>query len=101
MSIVTTALAKKHLNIDGNDDDELIALYIGAAEQFLAAYVGKPLESFDPTPVDLQLAVLMLVGFYFEQREAVSFGVTMQVAPYSVISIANSYREKWFEDAAE
>lgn len=101
MSIVSTALAKKHLNLDGSDDDELIALYVGAAERFIENYTGKALSGFDPVPVDLQLAVLMLVAFYYEQREAASFGVTMHLAPYSIISIANSYREKWFEDAAE
>jgi uncharacterized phage protein (predicted DNA packaging) len=99
MSIVTLSLAKTHLNIDGNADDELIQLYADAAETYLGNYIGKPLAEIDPFPADLKLATLRLVAFYYEQREAVSFGDAMRLAPYGVISIANSYREKWFGDA--
>ncbi|TPM61101.1 phage gp6-like head-tail connector protein [Mesorhizobium sp. B2-2-4] len=101
MSIVTLSLAKAHMNIDGTADDELITLYIGAAETFLGNYIGKPLADLDPLPDDLKLAVLKLVAFYYEQREAVAFGITMQIAPYGVTSIADSYREYWFGDDGE
>jgi hypothetical protein len=116
MSIVTLALAKAHMNIDSTADDELIQLYIDAAEAWLSAYIGKPLSydpdwrnhygddgepipppaDYNPMPADLKLAVLKLAAFHYEAREAVGFGVTMQVAPYSVTSIADSYRERWF-----
>ncbi len=96
MSIVTLSLAKAHLNIDGTADDEILTLYIDAAEAFLSNYIGKPLAGIDPVPGDLKLAVLKLVAFHYEQREAVGFGVTMQVAPFSVTSIADAYRERWF-----
>jgi len=96
MSIVTLALAKAHMNVDGTADDELITLYIDAAEAYLSNYIGKQLSDIDPLPADLKLAALKLVAFHYEQREAVGFGVTMQLAPYSVTSIADSYRERWF-----
>ncbi|TGU87724.1 phage gp6-like head-tail connector protein [Mesorhizobium sp. M00.F.Ca.ET.151.01.1.1] len=96
MSIVTLSLAKAHMNIDGTADDELITLYIGAAEQWLGNYIGRPLADLDPLPDDLKLAVLKLVAFYYEQREAVAFGITMQIAPYGVTSIADAYRGSWF-----
>lgn len=96
MSIVTLALAKAHMNIDGTADDDLISLYLDAAEAFLANYIGKPLADLDPLPADLKLAVLKLVAFHYEQREAVAFGGTMQIAPFSVVSIADAYRENWF-----
>lgn len=96
MSIVSLSLAKAHMNIDGTADDELITLYIGAAESFLGNYIGRPLADLDPLPDDLKLAVLKLVAFYYEQREAVAFGITMQIAPYGVTSIADAYRERWF-----
>ncbi|RUY31696.1 phage gp6-like head-tail connector protein [Mesorhizobium sp. M7A.F.Ca.US.001.04.1.1] len=101
MSIVTLSLAKAHMNIDGTADDELITLYIGAAETFLGNYIGKPLADLDPLPDDLKLAVLKLVAFYYEQREAVAFGITMQIAPYGVTSIADAYRENWFGEAVD
>lgn len=100
MSIVPVSLAKQHMNIVGSDDDDLISLYIGAAETWLGNYVGKPLSSFDVLSDDLKLAVLRLTAFYYEQREAVAFGITMQIAPYGVTSIADSYREKWFGEGA-
>jgi uncharacterized phage protein (predicted DNA packaging) len=96
MSIVTLSLAKAHMNIDGTADDELISLYLDAAEAWLANYIGRALADLDPLPADLKLAVLKLVAFYYEQREAISFGVSMQIAPYGVTSIADSYRERWF-----
>lgn len=99
MSIVTLALAKAHMNIDGTADDELITLYLGAAETWLGNYIGKPLADLDPMPDDVRLAVLKLVAFYYEQREAVAFGITMQLAPYGVTSIADAYRENWFGEA--
>jgi uncharacterized phage protein (predicted DNA packaging) len=98
MSSVTLSLAKSHMNIDGTTDDELIELYIEAAEVWLGNYIGKPLLDFDPVPADLKLAILKLVSFYYEQREAVAFGISMQLAPYGVTSVADSYREKWFGD---
>ena len=100
MSIVPVTLAKAHMNIVGNDDDELISLYIGAAVTWLGNYIGKQLSTFDVLPDDLKLAVLKLVAFYYENREAVAFGVAMSIAPFGVTSIADSYRERWFGEGA-
>lgn len=100
MSIVSLALAKAHLNVDGTADDELISLYIGAAETWIGNYIGKTLATFDILPADLTLAVLKLVAFYYEQREAVAFDITMRIAPFGVTSIADSYRENWFGEGA-
>lgn len=88
------------MNIVGNDDDELISLYTGAAETWLGNYIGKQLSTFDALPDDLKLAVLKLVAFYYENREAVAFGVAMNIAPFGVTSIADSYRERWFGEEA-
>ncbi|MBZ9694543.1 head-tail connector protein [Mesorhizobium sp. CO1-1-9] len=99
MSIVTLSLAKAHMNIDGTADDELITLYIGAAETWLSNYIGRPLTDLNPLPDDLKLAVLKLVAFYYEQRESVAFGIIMQLAPYGVTSVADAYRENWFGEA--
>jgi uncharacterized phage protein (predicted DNA packaging) len=98
MSSVTLSLAKAHMNIDSAADDELIQLYIDAAEVWLGNHIGQQLADFDTVPADLKLAVLQLVAFRYEQREAVAIGIAMQVVPYGVTSVANSYREKWFGD---
>ena len=96
MSIVTLQLAKAHLNLAGNDDDELISLYLDAAEAWLDNYIGEPIADMNPIPADLKLAVLKLASFYYEQREAITFGAAMQIVPYGVTSIANSYYKRWF-----
>jgi uncharacterized phage protein (predicted DNA packaging) len=101
MSSVTLSLAKAHLNIDHAGDDELLQLYIDAADAWFASHTGRNLADIDPLPADIKLAVLKLAAFYYMQREAVSFGDAMRIAPYGVQSVANSYRERWFgEDAA-
>lgn len=96
MSIVTLSLAKAHLNIDHSSDDELIQLYIDAAEAWFANHTGRNLADLNPVPADIRLAVLKLAAFYYMQREAVAFGEAMRLAPYGVQSVANSYRERWF-----
>lgn len=50
MSTVTLALAKAHMNIDSDADDELIQLYLDAAEAWLGNYIGKPFTEYDPIP---------------------------------------------------
>lgn len=100
MSIVPLSLAKLHLNIVGNDDDELISFYIGAAEAYLSNFIGRRLADIIPVENDLQKAVLDLAAFYYAQREAVSFGVAMNLAPCGVIEIANFYRKSFFGEGA-
>lgn len=99
MSIVTLSLAKAHLNIDHSGDDELLQLYIDAADAWFEAQTGRVLAEMQPIPADIRLAVLKLAAFYYMQREAVSFGDAVRLAPYGVQSVANSYRERWFGEA--
>lgn len=50
MSIVTLALAKEHLRVDGTDEDELIQLYLDAAEIAAERYLGRTIYA---TPEDV------------------------------------------------
>lgn len=101
MPAVNLELAKSHMKVDGNAEDELIALYIEAAETWCGNYIGKPIADLDTVPADIKLAVLRLVSFYFEARSVATFGLSMQLAPQSVASILDSYREQWFTDGPE
>ncbi len=102
MSIVSLSLAKAHMNIDHDADDELISLYIDAAEAWLSNSVGpKTFASLNPLPADLKLAALKLVAFYYEHREAVASDIAMRIAPLGVISVAGSYRTSWFGEEEE
>lgn len=98
MTTITPDLAKQHMKVDGTDEDALITLYIEAAEQYVAHYIGKPLTDLDPFPADLKLAILRLVAFYYECRNIATFGLSSQIAPQGVAVTLDSYREKWFHD---
>ncbi|OCP17022.1 MULTISPECIES: head-tail connector protein [unclassified Ensifer] len=98
MTGITPELAKQHMKVDSTDEDALIELYIEAAEQYVANYVGKPLTDLDPFPADLKLAILRLVAFYYEVRNIATFGLTSQLAPHGVAVVLDSYRERWFHD---
>lgn len=99
MSSVTLSLAKAHLNIEHSGDDDLLQLYIDAAEDWFQGQTGRVLAEMQPVPADIRLAILKLVAFYYMQREAVSFGDAVRLAPYGVQAVANSYRERWFGEA--
>lgn len=95
---ITPELAKQHLKVDGTDEDALIMLYIEAAEQYVAHYLGKPLADLNPLPADIKLAILRLVAFYYECRNLATFGLSSQIAPQAVVVILDSYRQQWFHD---
>lgn len=86
------------MKIDGNAEDELISLYIDAAETWCGNYIGKPLADLTPVPADVKRAVLCLVSFYYEARNLATFGLSIQLAPHGVASTLDSYRENWFTD---
>ncbi|MGP4690636.1 head-tail connector protein [Agrobacterium cavarae] len=98
MTAVSLDLAKAHMKVDGTAEDELISLYLDAAETWAGNYIGKPIADLDTIPADVKLAILKLVGFYFEVRSLATYGISVDMAPQGVTSILNSYREKWFGD---
>jgi uncharacterized phage protein (predicted DNA packaging) len=98
MTAVSLDLAKAHMKVDGTAEDELISLYLDAAETWCGNYTGKPISDLDPVPADVKLAILKLVAFYFEVRSLATYGLSVDMAPQGVTSILNSYREQWFGD---
>ncbi|KIP99267.1 DNA-packaging protein [Agrobacterium tumefaciens] len=98
MTGITPELAKQHMRIDHGDEDALIMLYIEAAEQYVAHYIGRTLADLNPFPADLKLAILRLVAFYYECRNIATFGLSSQIAPQGVAVTLDSHREKWFHD---
>jgi uncharacterized phage protein (predicted DNA packaging) len=98
MTAVSLDLAKAHMKVDGTAEDELISLYLDAAETWCGNYIGKAVADLDPVPADVKLAILKLVAFYFEVRSLATFGLSVEMAPQGVTSILDSYREKWFTD---
>jgi len=86
------------MRIDHSEEDALIMLYIEAAEQYVANYIGRSLDDLDPFPSDLKVAILRLVAFYYEVRNVATFGISSQIAPQTITQTLDSYRERWFHD---
>jgi len=91
--MVTLAEAKDHLRITEPDQDAMIQKQIDSAVDHLTS-IDVDMTA-DPLPPALRHAVLMLVGHFFENAEAVSeaqkyvtpLGVTRLIAPYRSISL--------------
>ncbi|TAY66494.1 head-tail connector protein [Rhizobium leguminosarum] len=98
MTAVSLDLAKAHMKVDGTAEDELISLYLEAAETWCGNYIDKPIADLDPVPADVKIAILKLVSFYYEVRSLATYGLSVDMAPQGVTSILDSYREKWFTD---
>ncbi|SIP96849.1 uncharacterized phage protein (possible DNA packaging) [Rhizobium sp. RU20A] len=98
MTAVSLDLAKAHLKVDGTAEDELLSLYLEAAETWAGNYIGHPVADLDPIPADVKLALLKLVSFYFEVRSLATFGLSVEMAPQAVTSILDSYRKQWFAE---
>lgn len=98
MSAVSLDLAKLHMKIDGSAEDELISLYLDAAEMWCGNYIGQPIADLDPVPADVKIAILKLVAFYYEVRSLATYGLSVDMAPQGVTAILDSYRERWFGD---
>ncbi|MBY3493874.1 head-tail connector protein [Rhizobium laguerreae] len=98
MTAVSLDLAKAHMKVDGTAEDELISLYLEAAETWCGNYIGKPIADLDPVPADVKLAILKLVSFYFEVRSLATYGLSVDTAPQGVTSILDSYWEQRFTD---
>ncbi|MGV0820812.1 head-tail connector protein [Martelella sp. AMO21009] len=86
--MVTLADAKAHCRVDFDDDDAVIERFIAAAGAHLTS-IGVDMSA-DPLPEPLDLAVLLLVGHFYANREAttdealrrIPFGVDRLIAPY-------------------
>lgn len=103
MSIITLALFKAHISSDELVDsdalgtlaagtDELLQLYIDAAEAQAAAMLGKPLSDFSPVPADIKQAILQLAAHFYANREAVLVGAGVNEIPYGVADLLRAHR---------
>ncbi|MGE4417571.1 MAG: head-tail connector protein [Marinobacterium sp.] len=64
--IVTLEEAKQYLRVDHSDDDALITLLIGAAEQFLQDATGK---TFDASNSLAKVVCLTIIADLYDQRQ--------------------------------
>lgn len=82
---------KLHLKVDGEEEDALIAGYFEAAKSHVAMHCDRELVEGAPagpeqmgfTP-DVEQAVLLLVGHWYANREAVVIGTISSAVPMAV-----------------
>ena len=88
--MVDLAAAKAHCRVEHDEDDAAISAMIAAARDHLES-IGVDMEA-DPIPPAVNHAVLMLVGHFYEHREAVSDAKTAAVE-VGVDRLVHPYRE--------
>lgn len=86
------ALLKAQLSMspEPSYDDPLLEHKLNTAEAWIVAYTGTPLP--DPIPAPIVEACIQLAAYWYQQREAASFGVSMQPVPYGIRELLSPYR---------
>ncbi len=98
MATVDLALLKKHVRADDfSDDDEYLTHLLTAAEQHVCRATNRSTEEMlqmggGTFPAELQQAILLIAGHWYNQREAVS-GVQMAEVPYTLQALIKPFRK--------
>ncbi|WP_347911374.1 head-tail connector protein [Pseudomonas grandcourensis] len=85
------ARVKLHLRVDGDEEDSIITGYLDAAKAHVAMHCDRVLVEATPvepeemglTP-DVEQAILLLVGHWYANREAVVIGTISSAVPLAV-----------------
>ncbi|WP_395501827.1 head-tail connector protein [Ectopseudomonas mendocina] len=99
--MVSLDRVKQHLRVDHGEEDELIQAYLESAVAYVERYCDRqivdppPAEGEDPIDPDkqmlltkdLQQVMLLLVGHWFNNREAVVIGTISNAIPMAVESL--------------
>ncbi|WP_110995581.1 head-tail connector protein [Pseudomonas sichuanensis] len=77
------AIVKVHLRVDGDEEDALIGGYVAAAQAHIEQHCDRRLVAADPVEPDemgltrdVEQAILLLVGHWYANREAVVVGAS-------------------------
>ncbi|MFV3286886.1 head-tail connector protein [Pseudomonas sp. NY15356] len=89
--MIDLANVKMHLRVDGDEEDALIEGYIEAAKAHVEQHCDRKLVETDPVEPDemgltrdVEQAVLLLVGHWYANREAVAVGTIATAMPLAV-----------------
>ncbi|WCM88842.1 head-tail connector protein [Acidovorax sp. NCPPB 3576] len=109
MSLVSLDQGLAHLRADAGDEDDLIALYLGAAEQSVVDYLNRQVFA-DQAAMDaavtagtaglhpmvtnkaVEAAILMTLGHLYANREQVAIGVSVAEMPFGPRSLLRPHR---------
>lgn len=107
--LVDIATARQHLRVDGTQDDALIVLWLGAAEQAAAEQINRNIypdaaalaaavldgtAGRDPMLVNdmIKAAVLLTLGHLYANRESVNTGSAATALPRGVDDLLQPFR---------
>lgn len=99
-------VVKQHCRIDTDfdGDDALLNLYTGAAARYVQTWTRRTLYenhsspgfAEDPQPIllddDVKAAMLLLIGHWYANREAVNIGNITSSVPFAVEALLQPYR---------
>jgi len=69
MAFVSLTEMKDHLRITTDDDDAMLAIYYGAAAEYITMLTGLA-DSIDPVPFAIKAACLLILSDFYENRLA-------------------------------
>jgi len=89
--MIELSRVKLHLRVDHSDEDSLIQGYLAAAQAHVEQHCDRTLVEGNPTgpeqmllTKDVEQAILLLVGHWYANREAVVVGVAPSAVPLAV-----------------
>jgi hypothetical protein len=109
MPLVPIEQVLQHLRADAGGEDELVALYLSAAEQAAADYLNRQVfdsatslaaavaagtAGLDPLVVNgaVLAAILLITGHLYANREEVVVGATVAQMPFAAQSLLRPHR---------
>lgn len=106
MAMIELAIVREHCRIDDDDtsEDSLLSIYIGAAKRYVETWTRRKLYETNADPGfdtdedrlllddDVRTAMLLLIGHWFANREAVSVGVNASEVPLAVEALLQPHR---------
>ncbi|HGJ5884788.1 head-tail connector protein [Arsenophonus sp.] len=86
---------KQHCRIEQafNEDDALLTAYAEAAIEVCQQHIGKRFSDEMPLTPALRVGCLLLIGFWYENREAARAGDKTSELPFTTKALWNYYRD--------
>lgn len=92
--MIELSRVKLHLRVDHDDEDDLIQGYLAAASAYVEQHCDRTLVEANPAgpeqmllTKDVEQAMLLLVGHWYANREAVVIGTIATDVPLAVDSL--------------
>lgn len=98
MAVVNLELFKKHVNADDfTEDDDLLQVYLDAAEAYVVAATNRTLDELTEIgggtfPVQLSQAIMLLAADSYNNREN-SQSMQFREVPYGATAMIKQFRK--------